>query len=91
MLVKVITGVTGDVPFPACFLSKVRIAGVANLVGAVQVKQGASVLETFPAASTPGTERDYAIGGGGTKFDSNTGILNINMANAGDTVIVFYN
>lgn len=87
MLVRVITGVLGDQVFPACFLNKVRVAGVANLVGAVQIKQGANVLETLPIAAVPGTEREYA----NTKFDSNTGLLNINMANAGDTVLVIYN
>lgn len=91
MLAKVITGVTGDQPFPACFLSKVRVAGVANLVGAVQIKQGATVLETIPIGAVPGTERDFAAGGAGTKFDANLGILNINMANAGDTVLVEFN
>lgn len=91
MLVKVITGVVGDTLFPACFLKKVRVAGVANLVGAVQIKQGATVLETIPIAATPGTERDFAAGEGGVKFDANTGVLNINTANAGDTVLVFFN
>lgn len=91
MLVRVITGVVGDQPFPACFLSKVRVGGLAALIGAVQIKQGAAVLETLPAATAVGVERDYAAGASGTKFDANNGILNINMANAGDTVIVEYN
>lgn len=91
MLVKVITGVTGDQPFPACFLSKVRVGGVAALAGAVQIKQGATVLETLPIATAVGTERDYAAGASGTKFDANNGILNINMASAADTVIVEFN
>ena len=60
MLVRVITGVTGDQVFPACFLNKVRIGGTANLVGAVQVKQGSTVLETFAAATVPGVEREYS-------------------------------
>ena len=87
MLSRVITGVTGDVPFPACWLRTVRVAGTAALVGAVQIKQGATVLETLPAATAVGTERDFDD----TKFDANNGILNINMANAGDTVVVFFN
>lgn len=91
MLTRLITGVTGDQTFPACWLSKVRVAGVANLVGAVQIKQGATVLETIPAAAVPGTERDYGAGTSGTKFDSNLGLLSINMANAGDSVLVEFN
>lgn len=90
-LPKVITGVTGDQAFPPCFLKKIRVAGTANLAGAVQIKQGATVLETIPIGATPGTERDYCPDAGGTKFDSNNGILNVNMANAGDTVLVIYN
>jgi hypothetical protein len=91
MIARLITGVTGDQAFPACHLSKVRVVGTANLVGAVQIKQGATVLETIPAAATPGTERDFAAGGAGTKFDPNLGVLNINMANAGDSVLVLFN
>jgi hypothetical protein len=91
MLAKVITGVTGDQSFPACTLSKVRVGGTANLVGAVQIKQGATVLETIPIGATPGTERDFAAGGAGTKFDANLGALNINMGNAADTALVLFN
>jgi hypothetical protein len=89
MLTRVITGVTGDQAFPACWLRTVRVAGTANLVGAVQIKRDGNVIETIPAAATPGTERDFDD----TKFDTlgNLGVLNINMANAGDTVIVTYN
>ena len=86
MLARVITGVTGDQVFPACFLTKVRVAGTAVLVGAVQVKQGAAVLETFAAATAVGVEREYEQ----LKFDANLGLLNINMANAGDTVLILY-
>jgi hypothetical protein len=87
MLVRVITGVTGDQAFPACWLRNVRVGGTAALVGAVQIKQGSNVLETLAAATAVGVERDFDD----TKFDANNGILNINMANAGDTVIVTYN
>lgn len=91
MLVRVITGVTGDVPFPVCFLAKVRVAGTAALAGAVQIKQGSNVLETLAIGTAVGVEREYAAGAGATKFDSNLGILNINMASAADTVLVIYN
>lgn len=87
MLVKVITGVTGDVPQPACFLNKVRVGGTANLIAAIQVKQGATVIDTIPIGAVPGTEREYV----NLKFDSNTGVLNINMGNAGDTAVVLLN
>lgn len=87
MLTRIITGVVGDVPFPACWLDRVRVAGTANLVGAVQIKEGNNVLETIPIAAVPGTERVYSS----RKFDANNGVLNINMANAGDTVIVVFN
>lgn len=87
MLVRIITGVTGDQPFPACFLNKVRVGGVAALAGTVQIKQGATVLETLAIATAVGVEREYQ----NTKFDANNGILNINPSNAADTVIVEYN
>jgi hypothetical protein len=90
MTPRLITGVTGDQTFPACFLCKVRVVGTANLVGAVQIKQGTTVLETIPAAATPGTERDYGVGTPGTKFDVNNGVLSINMANSGDSVLVLF-
>ena len=87
---RLITGVTGDQPFPSCVLRSVRIAGTANTLGAIQIKRGSTVLETIPAGSAPGAARDYGKGkAGGTKFDANTGILNINMANAGDSVLAF--
>lgn len=91
MLVKVISGVTGDQVQPQCFLSKVRVGGVANLVAAIQIKQGATVIETIPIGAVPGTERDFAAGGAGSKFDANLGLLNINMGNAADTAIVLFN
>lgn len=91
MLVRVITGVTGDQTFPNCFLSRVRVAGGAALAGAVVIRQGLTVLETLPIATAVGIERDYAAGGAGTKFDQNTGGLIINMASAADTIIVLFN
>lgn len=94
MRTRVITGVTGDVPFPSCFLDRVRVAGTAALAGAVQIKRGAAVLETIPAGATPGTQRVYGASRAGhfagTKFDNNSGVLTINMANAGDTVNVLF-
>jgi hypothetical protein len=90
MLVKIITA-GGDTTLPACHLSKIRVGGVAALVGAVQIKQGVTVIETLAAATAVGTERDFAAGGAGTKFDTNLGLLTINLASAGDTVIVLFN
>jgi hypothetical protein len=86
MRCKLITGVTGDQLVAMALLRRVRVAGTANLVGAVQIKAGSTVLETLPAASTPGTERWWED----TQFDTNTGVLAINMANAGDSVLVWF-
>ena len=86
MKCKLITGVTGDQALSPVNLRRIRVAGVAALVGAVQVKQGGSVIETLPAATAPGVDRWYEDAG----FDSNLGALAINMANAGDSVLVFY-
>lgn len=84
---KIITGVAGDQVQPPCFLQKVRVAGVANLVAAVQVKLGATVLDTIPIGATPGTEREYAS----MHFDPlAVGALIINMGNAGDTVELIF-
>ena len=86
MRVKLITGVTGDQMVAAANLRRVRVAGVAVLVGAVQIKAGATVLETLAAASAIGTERWWED----VAFDNNTGLLTINMANAGDSVLVWF-
>lgn len=86
MRCKVITGVTGDQDLSFLNLRAVRVGGTANLVGAVVVKQGATVLDTLAIAVVPGTERLYHD----TSFNSDQGKLVINMANAGDTVLVFY-
>lgn len=91
MIAKIITGVTGDQTFPACHLSKVRVAGAAALAGAVVIKQGANTLETLAIGTAVGVERDFAAGGAGTKFDANLGALIINMASAADTVLVLFN
>jgi hypothetical protein len=92
MIAKLISGSTGDIAVTDnAFLSKVRVAGTANLAGAVQIKQGTTVLETLPIGTTPGTERDFAAGGAGVKFDANLGKLIINLANAADTVLVLFN
>lgn len=86
MRVKLITGVTGDQSIGPCNLRTVRVAGTANLVGAVQVKQGGTVIETIAAATVPGVERDWDD----TAFDATAGVLAVNMANAGDSVLIFY-
>ena len=86
MPIKVITGVTGDQAFPPCFLRQVRVGGAANLAGTVQIKRGSTVLETLPIGATPGTKREYVD----TKFDGNTGLLNISPSNAGDTVVAIF-
>lgn len=86
MRTKLITGVTGDQRLSPCTLRTVRVAGTANLIGAVGIKKGGTVIETIPAAATPGTERDFDD----ATFDNNLGDLDINMANAGDSVLVFY-
>lgn len=91
MLARIITGVTGDQVFPACWLSKVRVEGAAALAGAVTIKQGATTLVTLPIGTAVGVERDFAAGGGGTKFDANLGLLTINMGSAADTVLVSFN
>ena len=86
MRVKLITGVTGDQLVAFANLRRIRVAGTANLVGAVQIKQGSTVLETIPAATTPGTDRWWED----CAFDVSNGALAINMANAGDAVLVFF-
>lgn len=86
MRVKLITGVTGDQMVATANLRRVRVAGLAALIGAVQIKAGATVLETIPVAAPPGTEHWWED----TTFDNNTGLLTINMANAGDSVLVFH-
>lgn len=86
MKCKLITGVTGDQMIAAVYLRRVRVTGVANLVGAVQIKAGSTVLETFAVATVPGTDRWWED----TSFDNNFGLLAINMANVGDSVLVFY-
>lgn len=78
-----VTGSTGDQPQGAAILHRVRVGGTANLAGAVQIKRGSTVLETLPAASAPGTERVFE----GLHFPANAQ-LQINLANAGDTVLV---
>jgi hypothetical protein len=87
MLEKVITGVTGDQVFPPCFLFKVRVGGTAALLGTVQIKRGATVIETLAIATAVGIERHYE----NLKFDPSLGVLNVNPSNAADTVIVLYN
>ena len=86
MRMRVITGSATDFPFSLVQLRTVRVGGTANLVGAVQIKRGTTVIETIPAAATPGTERDWDD----LQFDNDTGQLQINLANAGDTVLVFF-
>lgn len=81
----IITGATGDQVVAggvAVEVTLIRVGGIANLVGAAQIKDGGTVVETFAAASVPSTERRYAP----TIFTS----LKINLASAGDTIVVFY-
>lgn len=86
MRVKLITGVTGDQALSPCNLRRIRVAGTANLIAAVQIKQGSTVIETLPIGATPGTDRWYED----AAFDSNLGALAISMGNVGDSVLVFY-
>jgi hypothetical protein len=82
---RVITGVTGDQLIGPAILQKVRVGGAAALAGAVQIKRGAAVIETLAAATAVGVEREFA----GAKFE-NASPLQINMANAADTIIVIH-
>lgn len=88
MRVKLLTGAGGavDQPLTPCNLRRIRVAGTAALVGAVQIKQGATVIETLPAATAIGVDRWYED----ATFDKNQGDLAINIANAADSVLVFY-
>lgn len=86
MRMRVISGSAADFPFSFVNLRTVRVGGVANLVGTIQVKQGTTVIETIPVGAVPGTERDFDD----LAFDVNTGQLQINLTNAGDTALVFY-
>lgn len=63
-------------------LKAVRVAGTANLAGAVQIRDGSTVIETMAIASTPGTAREF--------YDTQFIELRINLANAGDTVLVIW-
>ena len=82
---NLVTGATGDqtVTASAALVKFVRVGGTANLVTAVIVKDGATTVETLPAASTPGTQRDYD----GIKFNSG---IKINLATASDTILVIW-
>lgn len=86
MRTKLITGVTGDQRNSPCYLRRIRVVGTAVLVGAVQIKKGGTVIETLAAASAVGTERWYED----AHFGTDGGELDINMANAGDSVLLFY-
>ena len=82
---SVVTGATGDqlVTDQPAQVKAVRIGGVAALLGAVGVKDGNTLKETLVATSAIATERQYygALFNGGVK---------INLANAADTVIIFW-
>lgn len=80
----VITGVTGDQVIGAgpVELVSVRVGGVAALTGAVVVKDGATSVETIPSAAAIAAERTYR----GATFNA----LKVNMAQAADTVLVFW-
>jgi hypothetical protein len=89
MRVKLITGVTGDQRLSPSSLRRIRVAGTAALVGAVQVKQGGTVIETLAIGTAVGVEREYDDGTFGSTSIGG-GDLDINMANAGDSLLVFY-
>lgn len=78
-----ITGGTGDlnVTTSPALIKLARVAGTANLAGAVVVKDGANTIETIALASAPGTERRYD----GAKFLNG---IKINLANAADVMLV---
>lgn len=87
MQVKLITGVTGDQDLGAVMLRSVRVAGTAALAGAVVIKRGTTTFETMAIATAIGTERLYH-----DSYFANTTTekLQINLANSGDSVLVFY-
>lgn len=64
-------------------VAAVRVGGTANLVGTITVRNGATVIDTIPAASTPGTSREYY----GVVFGSG---LAVQLSNAGDTAVVIW-
>lgn len=63
-------------------VNSIRAGGLAALVGAVGIKQGATVIGQLPALAALGTERRYD----GVKITN----LTINLASAGDKVLVFW-
>jgi hypothetical protein len=86
--VTIITGVAteqviGTAARPT-IVGRVRVGGIANLVGACVIENGATaVIETIPIGATPGTERVYE----GTRFPLG---LRVTPGNAGDTIIVLW-
>lgn len=76
---------TGDTVIGAgaqILVNSIRAGGLAALVGAVAIKQGATVIEQLPALAALGTERIYD----GAKITN----LTINLASASDKVLVFW-
>lgn len=64
-------------------VAAVRVGGTANLTGTITVRNGTTVIDTIPAASTPGTTREYF----GVVFESG---LAVQLSNSGDTAVVIW-
>lgn len=86
MRVKLITGVTGDQDLGLLQVRAIRVAGTSALAGAVVVKYGSTTFETLAVATAVGVERLYHD----VASNNDTGTFKVNMANAGDAVLVFY-
>ena len=64
-------------------VAAVRVGGTANLVGTITIRNGGTVIETIPAASTPGASREFY----GAEFSAG---LAVQLSNAGDTAIILW-
>lgn len=84
MRVKLVTSAAAFVA--TAIVREVRVGGTANTAGIITITQGATLLETIPAASPPGTSRSW----NDTLFDANAGALTVTVANAADSALVFY-
>lgn len=80
-----VTGASGDTVISASpvELLEVRVGGAADLTGAVGVKTGSTTIETLAALAKLGDSRKYY----GSILE---GGLKINLAQAADTVLVFW-
>lgn len=82
----IVSGVTGDQAVSSgvpAIVKAVRVGAGAALAGAVQVKDGGTVKDTFNLGLAAGTERDYK----GARIET---ALIVNMANVADVVHVFW-